>query len=293
MNSLAEVAAEIKNRDKFLIIGHVDPDGDCIGSMFACYRILKSLGKQGLMLFPRGVTDDFNFLLEELESPEAYQSVEGFGPEDARSYRNWIALDAGSRQRLALEFEIPGTGYLFNIDHHPDNTGYGDLNYIDDNRAAVGEIIYELAQRLEIELDPDLGTAIATAIIADTGAFRYQNITPRIFRLIARLMDIGVDVYQINRFLFGNNPYEKIKLKGMALSTLELSQNGRVAWLKADRSMMNSLGIDHQFASGLVNYARDIQGVEVGISFTEVDTGETKVSFRSNEYVPVNQLAAR
>lgn len=290
MNSLKDIKEIIINKDHFIIMGHIDPDGDCIGSVFALKWALDRLGKKSLVLLNDLPEKVYHYLQI---SPTDYNIFKDF---NTKKYKwpeyNMIALDSGDIERLGGGIKLTKNRLLINIDHHVDNTKYGQVNYINPEMSATGEIIYDLLSLLKVPIDIKIGKALATAIIADTGGFRYQNTSARVMRVIASLMDIGVDSYKINKALFGTYSYSAIKLKGLALSTLQLGADGKIAWLKVDQDMLKRVRTEISDASGLVNYARDIADVEVGIAFYEIDSNKTKVSFRSNNYCPVHEIAA-
>ncbi|MFW5985221.1 MAG: DHH family phosphoesterase [Halanaerobiaceae bacterium] len=316
MVSLDDVARKIKNRDNFVVLGHVEPDGDCVGSMVAMKLVLDSLGKNSILIlhdFPF-IRYEFLFSLirgagkvKQPATPEKlFNSLAGFHlfseykghiPEQfSQNEFSVLALDSGSRERLGKEAEnIIDNNFLFNLDHHPDNPEYGDLNYVDPGAAAVGEIIYDLAQKLGVGIKKAAGTALATALISDTGSLRYKNTSARILKILANLMELSdVDLYEVNNHLFGNQDFSALKLQGLALANLQKSSGGQIAWLYVDRDMFRETGAEESDASGLVNFARDIRGVKVGIAFIEKkETEEIKVSFRSNtSEVPVNEIAS-
>jgi len=310
MASLQEVAVEIKNRDNFLILGHIDPDGDCIGSVIACKKILDKLGKKSCVAIHSFPFDKFWFLLAEdwsagknlsdffsgsadyfiLEDEKENQDVAIF-----ENYRNVIVLDCGSLDRLGESGKkLSKDKFLINIDHHPDNTGFGNLNLIDAEVAATGELIFLLAEILQCPLNLQAGRAIAAALLSDTGSLRYNNTTVRVFKILTELMELGIDIYRINKYLFANNRFSTVKLKGLALATLSRKKEGKIAWLYVDQEMLNKTAAEESQTGGLVNYARDIQGVEVGLSFVEAEVEHVKISLRSkSDSIAVNQVAAK
>ena len=292
METLAEIAEEINKNNYFLLVGHIDPDGDCIGSLFGLKWCLDVLGKESKILLPESPEESFG----ELDfTKQEFSQFSDFDPEklDWPEF-NIIALDAGDRERLGEADNIKvDNNLMINIDHHVDNTLYGDINYVNADMAAVGVIIYNLAAELGIPVSEKIGKALAIAIISDTGSFRYGNTTPRVMKIMASLMEVGVDLFQINKMLYSNNSYESVILKGLALSTLQKSDDGKIAWLYVDQDMFDRAGVEDNDSMGLVNYARDIRGVEVGISFVEQGDNEIKISFRSNDYCPVNKIAAK
>ncbi|MFP4021936.1 MAG: DHH family phosphoesterase [Halanaerobium sp.] len=287
---IKEIIELINKNDNFLIVGHVGADGDSIGSVTALTRLLKLKSKKARAYLNRDTLAPFSFL--EVEGAEFYTDLEKLQEDLNKEEYILITLDSGSLERVDLKEEIINSArFIINIDHHEDNTHFGKINLVQDQRAAVGEIIYNFAaEMLEKEIPLSLAEPLATAIITDTGALRYENTTSRVLRILADLMDSGVDIYKINKQIFGSLSYKALVLKGLALATLERSENGKIAWLYVSRQMMHEAGTD--YTEGLVSLARDIEDVEIGILFTEEEETEIKVSLRSNFYAEVNKLAA-
>ncbi len=287
MNSLESIAEEIKKRDDFILLGHENFDEDCIASLFSLKWILDNLGKKSIILLDEEI-DEYNFL-DIVDSD--YSLFDNFELNKSKEY-NIIAVDSGDEDRLKQGKDLLSSFPVFNLDHHEDNTLYGDYNYVNANKAAAAMIIFELAEILNIKINNKIGECILMGIIGDTGAFRYSNTSSEVLELTAKLMKQGVDLYKINRMIYSRNSYETVLFKGLALSTIKLSENGKIAWIEAKKEFFEKAGLDKIDSQNIVNYARDIKGVEVGISFTEKND-EIKVSFRSNEYCKVNEIAAK
>ena len=287
---IKEIIDLIAKNDNFLIVGHVGADGDSIGSVTSLTRLLKLKNKKARAYLNRDTLAPFSFL--EIEEDEFYTDYEKLKKDLEAEDFILITLDSGSLERVDLKEEIINSAqYIINIDHHEDNTHFGKINLVQSDRAAVGEIIYNFAaEMLNSKLPLKIAEPLATAIITDTGALRYENTTARVLRILADLMDSGVDIYKINKKIFGSLSYKALILKGLALSTLERSEDGKIAWLSVNRQMMHQAETD--YTEGLVSLARDIEGVEIGILFTEEEEREIKVSLRSNFYAEVNKLAA-
>lgn len=280
----------INENDNFLIVGHVGADGDSIGSVTALTRLLKMKNKKARAYLNRDTLAPFSFL--EVKEDEFYTDYEKLIKDLNNDQFIIITLDSGSLERVDLkENLIKSAQFIINIDHHEDNTKFAEFNLIQPDRAAVGEIIYNIADQMLAEKLPlTIAEPLATAIITDTGALRYENTSSRVLRILADLIDSGVNIYKINKKIFGSLSYKALILKGLALATLERSEDGKIAWLYVSRQMMHEAETD--YTEGLVSLARDIEEVEIGILFTEEEEKEIKVSLRSNFYAEVNKLAA-
>lgn len=288
--SLNKLVKKLKSKDNYIILGHVDPDADCIGSMATMQFILEKINKKSIIFLEKKPKDNLSFLLEDKNIN--YNRVN-------TNKLNWpeyniICLDSGDKERLGKYGEqLVNNYYTINIDHHVDNKKFGDFNYVNSKKAAVGQIVYNITEELGITVDKASGMAIAAAIISDTGSFRYENTSAEVLNITSDLINKGIDLYKVNQYLFGQKSFNSTKLKGLALSTLEISKCGKIAWLKVDKKMLQQTESKPEMSSGLVNYARDIKGVEVGICFTYIQKNSTKVSFRSNNYCPVHEIAAK
>lgn len=288
--TIKEIIEIINKKQNFVVVGHVGADGDSIGSVTALTRLLDLKGKKVRAYLNRDTLAPFSFL--EVKEDIFYTELDKLKNELSTEEYVLITLDSGSLERVDLSQEIIDSAQLIiNIDHHEDNTHFGKINLVQADRAAVGEIIYDfVSQMLSQKLPLKIANPLATGIITDTGALRYENTTSRVLRILADLMDAGVNIYKINKKVFGSLSYKSLILKGMALANLTRSEDGKIAWLYVSREMMHEAQTD--YTEGLVNLARDIKGVEIGILFTEEEKEEIKVSLRSNFYAKVNQLAA-
>lgn len=287
---IKEIIKIINENDNFLIVGHVGADGDSIGSVTAFTRLLKKEMKTARAYLNRDTLAPFSFL--EVKEDAFYTDSEKLKEDIKAEEFILITLDSGTLERVDLDQGlIDSAKYIINIDHHEDNSLFGKINLVEADRAAVGEIIYNFAVEIMGEdLPLNIAEPLATAIITDTGALRYENTSSRVLRILAELMDAGVDIYKINKKIFGSLSYKALVLKGLALATLTRSEDGKIAWLHVSRKMMHEAETD--YTEGLVSLARDIEGVEIGILFTEEEEKEIKVSLRSNFYAEVNKLAA-
>ncbi|MEW6540141.1 MAG: bifunctional oligoribonuclease/PAP phosphatase NrnA [Bacillota bacterium] len=284
--SLAAVAAELKRAVRPVLAGHVLPDGDSVGSTLALGLMLEQLGKKVRMVSQDPIPPMYRFL------PGVAQIRVGTVPD--ADYDCLVTLDCSSPERLGTDIKPllsrPGLRVV-NIDHHISTGRYGDLNHIDPAAAAVGEIVFDLAEPLGVEISPEVSVCLYVAIATDTGSFRYENTTAGTHRRIARLIEMGLDAAAVNTRIFDEKPLAAIRLLHRVLGTLALSAGGRIAWLKLTRAMEAESG-EEADVEDLINYARRISGVEVGILFRELPEGQIKVGFRSKRAVDVAALAA-
>lgn len=287
MNSLSEVAEVIKKAHRPLISGHVMPDGDSLGSALALGLGLKTLGQEVTIVSSDPVPDLYGFL------PGVNQINVGHVPPG--DYDLFIALDCSVLDRLGPSVIATLNSGLTTlvIDHHVNDNPFGDYNYVDPKAAATGQIVMDLLDLLKIDLDHDLAVNIYTAIVTDTGSFRYENTTPEVHIKISRLIKCGISISTLSNMLFGEQPIESIRLLVVALNSLEISECGQIAWLSISQKQVHSVGAEDQHVDGLINYPRKIKGVELAIVFKELNDGMVKVSLRSKYKIDVNLLAKK
>jgi|Deesub1362A_J573_1020465.scaffolds.fasta_scaffold00044_84 phosphoesterase RecJ-like protein len=286
-HNLTAIGAELRRARKPVLAGHVLPDGDSIGSTLALGFMLEQLGATVTMVSQDQIPTTYRFL------PGVDRIHIGSVPEGP--FDCLVALDCSVPERVGQAVQPllsqPGVRVI-NIDHHVSAVPFADYNYIDPSAAAVGEIVFDLAELLGVELTADISICLYTAIVTDTGSFRYENTSPGTHRRVARLIEQGLGVGAINTQIYDEKPLAAVKLLHRVLGTLTVSECGRFAWLKLTRAMEAECGAGQVEAEDLINYARTIQGVEVGILFREMPEGRIKVGFRSKRLVDVSRLAA-
>ncbi|WP_330388974.1 DHH family phosphoesterase [Tepidibacter thalassicus] len=283
MNNIIEA---IMGSDNFIITSHYSPDGDNLGSSIGLYYALKKLNKNVFFVLDDVLPINLKFLYEDIK---VYKSEEV----KVKDY-NLISLDCGDKDRLCCsEYLKENYKMLINIDHHKSNDNYGDLNYVDPTASSTCEIIYDLLMRIDNKIiDKKIGNCLYTGLITDTGNFMYSNTNPSSFIMASNLLKLDIDKQGIIKNIYQNNPLNYVKILGDALNTLEVI-NGKIATIDLTYEMFKKNNISFNNVDGVVNYARDIQGIEVGILFKQKDLNVVKVSFRSKSYVDVNKIAQK
>lgn len=283
-NRFDEVLQEIKNGKRFLVISHVNPEGDAIGSTIGLALALKDLGKDVTPYLEDQVPAVYKFLpgadlvTNKIERDDWYDVV--------------FAVDCGTMERLGKGFKnIVNKGKIINIDHHITNDRFGDINIVEPNACAAGELVYDMLKAASIEITRDIAVNLYVAIHTDTGSFKYSVSTPEAFRKAGELVALGADPWEISQHVYESYPLNRIKLLTHVLETLELVDGGKIAFLVITRNLLNRFQAEENLVEGFVNYARAIEGVEVALLFKETDTGEYKVSFRSKGNINVADVA--
>lgn len=277
----------IETNDRFVATCHVHPDGDAIGSLLAIGFILKKYDKNFELICSEGVPSVYTYLEgSELIKEERDSSV---------TPQVLILVDCAEKDRCALAPEIWNTPGLtvINIDHHISNIGFGDLNLIHPHAAATGEVIYRLFSEAGFEFDSSVASALYMAVATDTGFFRYSNTSAFTLELASILVKkYNIDPSKIAEQVHEQKSFTAIRLLGEVLCTLQVGIGGKVAWMVLDQPMLSKFQVENEETESFVNYARSIEGVEIGILFKELRANEIKLSWRSSVNIDVSKLAA-
>jgi phosphoesterase RecJ-like protein len=265
------------------MLGHVHPDADVLGTLLALGLALESRGWQVVYGGPHPAPSILDFL-PGVERYRVLEAVRG-------TFDVAVLTDCPNPDRtegLIGQARLASTR-IVNIDHHPDNRRYGDVNWVEARAAATGELVYELLVSLGIPVSPAMATNLFTALHTDTGSFRYSNVTPDTFRIAGALVAAGADPALVSSRLYERRLPDALRSLAEVLARVELSEDGRVAWLCLPPGLVSEAFID---AEDLVTYPRSIASVQVACLFRERD-GRVKVSLRSKGGVDVRGIAAR
>jgi len=280
-NRLAEQFVEfgtlVAGHSSFVIMSHVRPDGDAIGSQVALGFSLMAMGKTVYLVNEDGVPESLAFLFgsEKVMSP----------PAEPLEVEVAIALDTATQPRLgdgALHAASKAKFWV-NIDHHISNPAYGDLNIIDATSPATGQIIYHLIRTLDMPLPAETRDAIYVAVSTDTGSFQYGSTTAATYELGADLIRRGLDVGKINADTYDNHPYRRVELLRELLNTLEISADGKIANWELRDAVRLKLDLQPDDSEGLIDMIRSVKGVKVAVFFEELEGGKIRVSMRSKD----------
>jgi phosphoesterase RecJ-like protein len=265
------------------MLGHVHPDGDVLGTLLALGLALEGRGWRVRYGGPHPAPSVLSFL----PAVERYERLVAVNePFDVIALTDCPNPD---RTEGLLEKARAQGGTVVNIDHHPDNRRYGDVEWIEPTAAATGELLYRLLVGLGVPITPAVATNLFTAIHTDTGSFRYSNVTPRTFAIASALVAAGAEPAVVSSALYERRPPDALRLLGATLSRVEVSDDGRVAWLALPAGAVPEAFVDSE---ELVNYPRSLASVRVACLLRERG-GQVKVSLRGKGDVDVNTIAAR
>jgi phosphoesterase RecJ-like protein len=266
-----------------LMLGHVHPDADVLGTLLALGGALEVAGWQVTYGGPHPAPGALRFL-PGVERYAVLRSVAG--PLDVAVLTD--CPNPGRTEGLLEQARAVATRVV-NIDHHPDNLRYGHVNWVDTAAAATGEMVYRLLLGLGLPITPPIATNLFTAIHTDTGSFRYSNVTPDTFRIAAALVEGGADPARVSSAIYERRARDALRWLGESLARVRVSDDGRVAWLALPAGAVPESFIESE---ELVNYPRSIESVRVACLLRERD-GQVKVSLRGKGDVDVQRIAAR
>lgn len=274
--------------EKIAIFPHNFPDGDTLGSSIGIAEWLKYYQKKGYIVLDDNIPSNLCFLFEEIEKPLTVSEA---------SRQNWdliIAVDCGETKlfsdRMAL---FSSAAMTLAIDHHKTHIPYAKWIYVDETCSSTGEMVGRLFVENQVPLTSVAAQAIYAAIVTDTGSFRYSNTTPSTFEICEKLTQIPFDFNRLNVELFQNKALEKVKLLNDVFATMELYYHNKLAVVTLTQEMKSTLGYSDYDTDGIVEFVRDIEGVEVVAFIKYIDGGEHKISMRSKHHVDVSDVAQR
>ena len=256
-DDLKAVAGALRSHDRFLLVTHENPDGDALGSLLAAKLGLESLGKDTEM-----------YLYGDAPLPKEY----GFMPLDDllrelpadAGERVVVALDCANADRIGQGLTLVERSPLtLDIDHHHDNTRFGDVTLVVPDASSTGEVLRDVFAELDVELTPEIAQALLIAVVTDTGRFQYTNTTPKAFRLAAELVEAGADVHRIFQALYESIDFIKFKLIGKAAERAQVLEGGRLVISYLERRDFTELGAAEAYAEGVIDSLRAIDGAEM------------------------------
>lgn len=276
--TFAEIGEAIDAHQTFAVVSHVRPDGDAIGSILALGHALEQLGKSVRYLNEDGCPESLEFL-------PGSEKVEVSSEAGELEVDVAIFLDTAAYSRVgegSLK-AVEGRKLLINIDHHVSNPGYGDLNFIDDQSPATGQIIYNLLVELGYPISEISRDSIYVATSTDTGSFQYPGTTRRTYEMAADLVARGLNVGEINQLTYDNQPYRKVELMRSLLNRLDRSEDHKLVWWDLRESTKKELELVDDDTEGMIDFIRSVRGVVVAVFFEELGGGKIRVSMRSKD----------
>jgi phosphoesterase RecJ-like protein len=287
--SLKRTISCIKNNKRFLITTHTNPEGDALGSELAFYKLLRSLGKNAVIINEDKVPYEYNFL-------PAIDNIKKF-KNNLRDieFDCFVIVDCSDLKRCGEVYRLNRFGKpVINIDHHISNGMFADINWVEPHASSCTQMIYKLFQIMRIKLDKDTAMFLYVGLLTDTGSFRYSNTTSLTHRIAAQLLRYNLDVPLIYKNIYGNIPFQDMKLLTTILPTLRQKANGKIVWFQICRNMLEHKKIIFDLSENILNFGRSIGDAEVVVLFKENlgTKNEIRVNLRSQGKVDVNKIAS-
>lgn len=282
----------MRRSKRILLASHVNPDGDAIGALIALALALEKSEKRTTMYNESPIPAVYRFL------PAVNRIVSRI--DRSAPYDAVVILDCSSMERIGtLASETASLGVTVNIDHHPSNTRFGDLHYVDTTACSTAEMVYRIVKALGVPMDRDISTAIYTGILTDTGSFRFANTNRTAFSICLEMTENGVDPYTVAQHVYGTYSIGRIKLLNLALDSIEIADNGKLSFMMLTRHMLEETGTQPEDVDGMINYAKSIKDVKVAVLIQERakdrvsgDKNNFYVSLRSDGSIDVAALAS-
>ena len=277
--TIQQAADRLLEHDFITILCHRSPDGDTLGSGYALYHGLRGLGKY------------CRLRCADPAPPNMVQFLGSTG-EEAETEAYVVAVDIADAALLgSLEAAYSGRVDLA-IDHHPSNSRYGKETCLDQGASATAQVIAHLLDCMGVTLTPVIASCLYLGLATDTGCFRYSNTTPDALRIVARLLESGINAAKMNRVLFETKTKSRLAVECQVLQTMEYFHEGRCAVITVPLSTVAQFGAAEHELDGISSLPRQIQGVWVGITIREQESGCCRVSVRTNSEMNASALCA-
>ncbi|MBQ3160004.1 MAG: bifunctional oligoribonuclease/PAP phosphatase NrnA [Clostridia bacterium] len=278
---ISDALSFLKEHESFLLVAHVAPDGDTLGSCLALQGLLRQLGKQAQIICDDPMPHLYAFL------PGTAEVLLGDAAVAAEAL---IAVDCADVGRTGKQWDRAGERPTLCIDHHVTNPGFAQVNYIEDC-AATGELVTLLYEALDEPISREAGVCLYTAIATDTGNFAYSSVTSRTFLLMGKVMESGFDLPECNRLLYRNERLQKLRLTARTVENAKLYRDGQVIVGVLTKAEMAAADGHKADCDGIIDRLRDVETVMVAAFLREEGENEVKLSLRSKAKVDCAALA--
>lgn len=278
---IQRITSALHARRRFVISSHSRPDGDSIGSQLAMAFALRALDKDVTVVNLDPAAHTF-MAFPGVRDIRIAPAVEG-------EFDAAIIMECSDYARTG----VAGLDRYFtiNIDHHPGNTEYGQINWFDPSAAACAEMVFDVVRALGVPLSPEIATHVYVAILTDTGSFHFSNLSPRTFEICRQLVESGIDPVRIARQVYDSATLGRLKLCGAIMTRMEVESDGRIAVLYVDRSMAKSAGATYEDTEGVINQPLTVKDLQAVIFFKQTEGNEYRVSLRSKGDVDIGVVA--
>src|SRR5690349_21531180 len=262
-SDLQAIAAALRERDRLLVVTHENPDGDALGSLLATTLALRQLGKDVVMYLAGSSPVPREYTLLQLD--ELRREL----PDDVAE-RTLVAVDCAKAERIGPDPTIVERApFIVDIDHHHDNTRFGNVNLIVADASSTGEVLRDVFRELDVEITPDIAEPLYIALVTDTGRFQYSNTTPKALRLAAELLEAGADAHAVFRQVYESVEFARLKLRARAYERARVLEGGRIVVTNLLRTDFEELGAEDAYSEGIIDDLRAVEGCELAALIRE------------------------
>ncbi len=280
--SKSAAAKLLLSKNRIMIIGHANPDGDTLGSCFALYHALSTLGKRVCVVNSDKITPKYCFL-----SGGKSTLKPQFEPDFI------VSVDVGATKLFGEPLMKYADRVDLNIDHHPSNPNFGKYNVVEPKAAATGEIMLDIILAMKVEMTEEIANALYTGISTDTACFMHNSTTATTLKKAAKLVEMGANLPYLNEHLFVKKSWEQFELESLAIKSVRFFREKTIAVMVISLDMMSLSGADTDDTDGIATLPRKIEGVDVGVTMREIKPGVYKISARSDGSVNMSEVCQR
>jgi phosphoesterase RecJ-like protein len=274
----------LKGKESVLVLAHKDADGDTLGSALAMAAVLRAGGRQVAVRVPEPVPEIYSFL------PGYDQVNDGV----VASPDIVLVMDASNLDRLSdVMGPLRGGTPIINIDHHVDNTRFGDVNLVVPEASSTAEVTFELLRGWGTDITPPVATNLYCGVLTDTGGFRHENTTPKALAVASELVVLGAHAAEIAGYVYKRKKISTLKLQALTMATISFELDDRLVHAHITQELLRRAGAEMEESDGIIDLLNSVDGLQLALLFREIAAEFTKVSIRSRGETSANVLAAR
>ncbi len=289
LENLKKIKQVLETKNRYLLITHVRPDGDAVGSILAFREALRLMGKSVEAFCENAIPENFKFLEGAMEVKHKIDEIKG------KPYDVVIFLDCGSMERGGKEIQhlINDSVTVINIDHHVNENPFGHICWVNTSASSTCEMIYEILSFVESPINEKVATCLYAGILTDTGSFQFSNTNQKVLEVAAKLVGLGANPRYIAENIFESSSPKKLILLAKVLETLKYSKDYKIASVRLTQNMIKSVGASPEDSEGFVNMIRQVKPVKVAVLFREDEGNIIHVGLRSKGSINVEKFARR
>lgn len=285
---ISRIAEALSECSTILVVSHIDPDGDALGSMLAMDQYLRDSGKQVTSVCDSEIPDKYKFL------PGANRILDTRSLDASKVFDAIVVLECPEQSRVGASLRFFETAsHVLVIDHHHGNRMFGTVNWVEPAASSVAEMLFQYFQATGYEISPTVADCLYTGLLTDTGRFRYGSTSASSFQMAAYLREAGADIRGIVDRVYYQMPQSSLRMLGQVLSNMEYHADNRICVLMLTNAIREATGATDSDSDGLAEYSLYTTGVEVGLIFKETTDGAVKVSIRTYDRVDAQEIASQ